>query len=248
MMQTQKTIEQLLQLRLRGMAEAFERQLANPTFSDMAFESRFAFLVEAQLSSRDTGRLKKLEQQARLPEQAFPEDVDFRQARGLDKALMQSLLICDWIKQRQHLIMSGPTGTGKTWLSCAIAVAAIRRFMSVRYWDVARLLEEIAICRADGSIKKLRAQLGKIDLLILDDWGLSPLETDKQRADLFGIIKEDHKGAIIVLGQLPPEKWHEWIGEPTIGDAIVDRLVNKAHIFKLRGESMRRVRSRARKA
>ncbi len=240
----EKTIEHLHQLRLRGMADAFERQRTTLSFNDMAFENRFALLVDSQLAARDAGRLRKLELQAKLKVQAFPEDIDFRHARALDKGFMQSLLLCDWIEQRQHVIFTGPTGCGKTWLACALGHAATRRFMAVRYWRVSRVLEDIATARADGSLTKLRAQLRKTSLLILDDWGLTPLETGKQRSDLLELIDDTHRGSIIVTAQLPVEAWHGWIGEPTVGDAIVDRLVSGAHLIKLRGESMRKTRSK----
>ena len=246
-MLNQQTLAILNELRLSGMAEAFVRQCSDHTFSDMAFEDRFGLLVDAELAARNSRRLKRLEKLARLKFKAPPEDTNYRHDRGLDKRIMQSLYQLAWIDNGQHVIFTGPTGCGKTWLACALAVATLRRNLAARYCPLFELLEEINIARHDGSLKDLRAELHKVRVLILDDWGLSPLETNRQRQDLFDVI-DNHlgRGSLVITAQMPIEKWHEWIGEPTIADAIVDRLANGAHWVKLHGESMRNPQAKTR--
>jgi DNA replication protein DnaC len=235
----QNTLESLATLRLHGMAEAFERQRASSSLQDLPFEDRFSMLVDAEMSRRESGRMARLLKSARLKVSATPEDVDFRAERGLDKRKFSALLNCDWIGS-QHLVVTGPTGVGKTWLTCALGHQAIRKGMPVLYRRFSKLLEEFEVCRADGSLPKLRAQLAKARMLIIDDWGLTTLGT-RQRQDLFDLVDDCHGNSSLVLtSQLPTEKWHDYIGDPTIADAVLDRVLHGAHQIELKGESMRK--------
>lgn len=238
----ENTLATLRSLRLGGMAAAFEHQRSNASLQELSFDDRFSMLVDAEKNARENKRLMRLATNAKFKAAACPEDIDYRSDRGLDKQRIGSLLSCDWIVQNQHLIITGPTGVGKTWLACALGNQAIRLGMPVLYKRFVRLLEEFEIAREDGSLPKLRAQLAKVRLLILDDWGMAPL-TPRNRHDLFEVI-EDRTGcaSLAITAQLPVAQWHEYIGDPTLADAILDRLVHTAHRIELKGESMRRTR------
>ncbi len=236
----QPTLETLRSLKLQAMAAALEQQMLNASLQTLPFEERFSMLVDAEKHARDNRRLGRLLKNARLKAGASPEDVDYKASRGLDRRQFQLLLSCDWIEHHQHLIITGPTGVGKTWLSCALGQQAIRRGYPVLYRRFSRLLEEIEIARADGSLPKLRSLLSRLRLLILDDWGIGTL-TARNRQDLLDVI-DDCGGncSIAITAQLPVNAWHDYLGEPTVADAILDRVVHSAHQVVLKGESLRK--------
>lgn len=236
------TAQQLRSLRLFGMAEALDQQMSQSAFLGASFEQRLQMLVDAECSHRDSKRYKRILRNAKLKVQSVPEDVDFRPSRGIDKATFADLLTCAWIYKQLNLLMTGATGTGKTWLACALAVQAARKGITVAYRRVARLLEEMAIAHEDGSITKLRNQLAKVQLLILDDFGLTAL-TNQGRSDLMELL-DDRVGShsTIILGQMPVKDWHSFINDPALADAILDRLTHSSLKIPLKGESMRRLK------
>lgn len=242
-MNEQQTLDQLKGLKLIGMANAMVTQLESPNIQSLPFSDRLALLVEAECHNRDNRRQQRLMTQAKLKmRNACLEDVDYRPRRGLDKPQLLSLGQCQWIERHHHLLITGPTGVGKTWLACAFGMQAIRRGQSVAYHRVSRLLEETEIARADGSLSSFRSKLAKCQLLILDDWGMSPL-TDIGRQDLLEFVDDrTGTGAILIASQLPVPKWYEYISEPTLADAILDRIVHRAHKIEMRGDSMRKKR------
>ncbi len=236
----QQTIGNLHEMKLTGMAHALEEQQGLPDIQDLSFEDRLALLLERESTTRADRRLKRLLQLARLRLQASVEDVDFRVKRGLDKSVFLRLASCDWIRQNQVVLIVGATGTGKTYLSCALGLAACRQGLKVRYVRLPRLFNDLVIARADGSYGKLLASLSRFDLLILDDWGLAPM-ADRERRDLLEIVEDRYgRRATLVASQLPVENWHELVGDPTFGDAIMDRLLHQAHRILLKGRSMRK--------
>jgi DNA replication protein DnaC len=238
----QQTIQGLRSLRLNAMAEAFEQQRGNPALQELPFEDRMAMLVDHERQARESRRVQRLLKTARLKSvNASVEDIDFRASRGLDKRQLTGLMSCDWVSKGQNLIFTGPTGAGKTWLACAFANLAARRGMPVLYRRLPRLLEEMEIAREDGSLLKLRQQLARARVLVLDDWGVCQLTT-QGREDLLEII-DDRVGTLstVITSQLPVSDWHTYLGEPTIADAILDRLVHSAHRVALKGESMRKL-------
>jgi len=232
--------DQLAALKLTGMHKALSEQLSMPDIESMDFMERFGLLVDRESTERANRRLQTRLKKARLRQQGCFEDIDFRTPRGLDKKLILSLASGDWIKKANNILITGATGTGKSYLACALAHKACLEGYTARYLRLPRLMEAITISRADGSYGKLMLDLARTDLIILDDWGLAAM-TKPQRHDLLEIL-EDRNGlkATLVTSQLPVESWHEYIGDPTLADAILDRLVHSAYKINLKGESMRK--------
>ena len=240
-MLTQQTVSQLKALKLDGMARAFEEQLVVTASSSLSFEERFGIVVDRELAWRDTRRLERLLKAAKLKNpQACVEDIEFRQSRGIDQRMIATLAGCDWVRHAQNLILTGPTGAGKTWIACAFGQQACRQGFSVFYVRVGRLFEELKIAHGDGSFTRRLAQLAKVDVLLLDDWGLQDLDQGA-RSDLLEVL-DDRVGtrSTVITSQLPLEHWHAWLQDPTLADAILDRLVHQAHKLPLKGESMRK--------
>jgi len=234
------TLTRLRELRLDGMAAALEEQQGVPDIQALSFEDRLTLLIEREATVREDRRLSRLLRQAKLRLPASVEALDLRAPRGLDRSYVLRLAASDWIRNHEVVLITGATGTGKTFLACALAQAACRHGLSTRYFRLSRLLEEFALARADGSYPKLLDRLQKTRLLVLDDFGLAPLG-ESERRDLLEVL-EDRVGrqATLVTSQLPLEHWHEAIGDATLADAILDRLVHHAHRITLKGESMRR--------
>ena len=236
-----QTLDQLRRLRLSGMAAAFAQQLEQPHLQALSFEERFSLMLDRELTQRENRRLNRLLQLARLRQQACVEDIDYKHRRGLERSLMAALITCDWIRSHHNLHLTGPTGTGKSWLACALGQQACRQGFSVRYERVARLLDSLRIARGDGSYLKRLSALAKADLLILDDFGLKPL-TQAERLDLLELIDDRHgRRSTLLTSQLPIAHWHAYLGDdPTVADALLDRLLSTAHRLELKGESMRK--------
>jgi DNA replication protein DnaC len=234
----QQTLERLHEMRLGGMAQALTEQLQTPEHASLSFEDRLALLVEREQSYRADRRLQRLLQEAKLRLPASIEDLDFRAPRGLERGVVLRLASCDWIRQHQVVLIIGPTGVGKSYLACALAHSACRQGLRTRYYRLGRLLGDLSLARADGSYPKLLDRLGRSELLVLDDFGLAPL-TDSERHDLLEVL-EDRTGrrSTLVTSQLPLEHWHEALGNPTLADAILDRLVHHAHVVVMKGGSM----------
>ena len=237
----QHTLATLKTLKLPGMAAAFDEQLIQPVTQSLSFNERFGLIVDREASYRDNQKLGRLLKSARLKHDACVEDIDYRSNRGLDKSVMANLIDCEWIRQSQNLILTGFTGCGKTWLACALANQACRQGISVLYVRISRLLEEMKLAHADGSFRKRLMQIAKIELLVLDDFGVSTM-THSERQDLLELIDDRTKKSTLITSQIPVDAWHDVIGEPTLADAILDRIVHRAHIIKLTGESMRKTK------
>lgn len=239
------TIEKLNSMRLAGMAKGLRAQLENPEIHNLPFEDRLTLLVEAELLERETRQLATRIKGAKLREHAALEDLDTRASRGIDRALLASLATCQWIKRRHNLLVTGATGAGKTWLSCALSHTACRQGMTAAYHRLPALMQDLDLARHDGRYKKLMRSLGRTDLLVLDDLGIAPLSMEQLR-DLLEIIDERYqKRSTLITSQLPVANWHEALGDPTMADAILDRVVHNAYKIDLKGEdSMRKLRSK----
>lgn len=239
-MLTQPTLNALRSLKLTGMLEAFQQQIQQPQLHDLPFEDRFALLVEAECSQREQARLKRLLRQAQFRQQSAPEDIDWRAGRGLDKSLMASLASCEWIRQAHNLLVTGSSGVGKSWIAQALGHAACRKGFSVRYERTHRFLDLLRLARSEGTYHKRLASLARFDLLILDDFGLKPLQS-QERHDLLEIIEDRHQQrATIITSQLPPTAWHDYLQEPTVADAFLDRVFHRAYRLELKGNSLRK--------
>lgn len=234
------TIDKLHALALSGMARALADQLERPDYASLSFEERLGLLVDREVQDREDRRLARHLKAARLRSDAVVEDLDLRAPRGLDRATVLSLAESHWVAAHRNVLVTGPTGVGKTFLACALAHSAIRRGHTALYLRVPRLLDELVLARADGRLPRLMASWARIDVLVLDDLGLQPVPPPRA-ADLLEVI-EDRSGtrSTIVTSQLPVAHWHEALGDPTIADAILDRLVHGAHRLELKGESRRR--------
>jgi DNA replication protein DnaC len=239
----QNTLETLKHLKLHGMAQALAEQRDTPNTHALAFEERLALLVDRERLSRENSRYRGLLREARLKvSQACVEDVNYKTSRGLQRAQIAALAEGAWIQRGQNLLITGSTGSGKTWIACALAHQACRQGLPARYWRVPRLFEEIRTSHGDGSYLKLLKRLAKTPVLILDDWGLIALST-QDRADLLEILDDRiNARSTVICSQLPVDTWHAYLGEPTLADAILDRLVHHSHRIELKtqGESLRR--------
>jgi len=236
------TLEKLRQLKLTGMVQGFADQLSTSSYDPLSFEERLGLLVDLETNERENRRLKTRLTQAKLRQKASIEDIDFATHRGLDRSLILSLANCKWITEGLNLIVTGPTGIGKSYLACAMGHKACLRGFTVKYFRVSRLFSELRIAEGDGSYPRMLKKLAKTQLLILDDWGLKSLN-EKERNDLMEIIEDRHGiTSTLIAAQLPIEKWHQIIGNPTIADAILDRIVHNAHQINLNGESMRKMK------
>jgi len=226
------------------MADAIRQQLEQPSVQDLGFEERIAMIVDREWLFRENRRLTRRLKAARLKQHAAVEDIDFRQPRGLDKSVMLTLSNCQWIRNHQNVIITGPTGIGKSYLAEALAQKACREGFTALYYRSSRIFRDLAIARGDGNYSKLLIRLAKTDLLVVDDWGLSSL-TDAERRDFLEVMEDRHSiRSTVITSQYPVTKWHELIGEPTLADAILDRIVHNAHKIVLKGESMRKTQSK----
>jgi len=245
-MMTQDTIRKLNQMKLFGMVNGFENQMASASAMHLSFEERFGLLVDQESTYRDNRRLASLLRNAKLREAACIEDIDYRAGRGLDRSEIASLALCDWIRNGINLIITGPTGCGKTWLGCALGNQACRQGLTVLFQRLPLLLEDLAVSHGDGSFRKRLAQLAKVDLLILDDFGMATLNS-VGRNDLLEVIEQRcGNRSTLLTSQLPVNRWHDYLsgGNPTVADAILDRLVGGSNRIELKGESMRKMRAK----
>ncbi|RPJ34837.1 MAG: AAA family ATPase [Planctomycetaceae bacterium] len=239
-MLTHPTLDKLQTLRLTGMYQALVEQLQMPDIATLTFEERFGLLVDRECTEREHRRLTTRLRQAKLRQTACIEDLDYRPPRGLDKSLIARLATCQWVRERHNVLITGPTGIGKTWLGCALGHQACRDGLTALYLRLPRFLQELPIAKGDGRYGKVLTALAKTDVLILDDWGLAPL-SEENRRDLLEIVEDRHdRRATMITSQLPVEHWHDALGDPTLADAILDRLVHNAYKIALHGESMRK--------
>lgn len=238
------TLDKLKTLKFSGMSHALEEQIQCPEIAELSFEERLGLLVDREITERDNRRLTNRLRQAKLKQQACLEDIDYQANRGLDQALLLKLSDCQWVKKSLNILITGPTGVGKSWIACALAQKTCREGYTAWYQRLPRLLQELPLAKGDGSYSKLLARLAKTDVLVLDDWGLSKL-TAEQRRDLLEILEDRHGSrSTIITSQLPLDQWHAIIGDATLADAIMDRLIHNAYKINLRGESMRKKQSK----
>lgn len=239
-MLTIPTLAKLNELKLSGMSKSFEEQLRSDDYAQLSFEERVGIMVEREITERDNRRLSVRLRQAKLRHQACMEDIDYQIRRGLDKSLLKQLSLCGWIKDKLNILITGPCGVGKSFIACALGHKACLAGYRVFYTRSSRLFQDIAVARGDGRYTDLMKSFAKTNVLIIDDWGLSGLN-EQERMDMLEII-EDRNGlqSTIITSQLAVKHWHETIGNPTLADAILDRLVHNAYTIDLDGDSLRK--------
>ncbi len=243
-MLTHPTLDKLQSLRLTGMRQALEEQMHMPDIEELGFEERLGLLVDREYTVRESRRLNTRLGKAKLRHNASLEDIDYRTPRGLDKSLMTKLATGGWLREHLNCLLIGPTGIGKSWLACALAQKACRDGFTAQYLRLPPLFRELAIAKGDGRYHKLLKEFAKTDLLILDDLCMAPL-TDEQQRDLLEILDDRFNvRSTLVTSQLPLAHWHQHLGDPTLADAILDRLVHNAYKINLKGESMRKRKSK----
>jgi DNA replication protein DnaC len=240
-MLNEPTLDKLRHLGLYAMATAWEAQQKDPSLGQITFDERFGLLVDAECFARENKRLTRLLREAKLKiGQACIEDIDYAARRELDKSVVRQLGTCRWVQEHQNVLITGMTGVGKTYVACALAQQACRSGYRALYRRASRFFQDLAMARADGSYARLLARLARIDVLVIDDWALSPaLEAD--RHDLLEVIEDRYANrSTIITSQLPHTKWHEYLGDPTVADAILDRVLHNAHRLVLKGPSRRK--------
>ena len=233
------TLDKLQQLKLTGMLRALQEQDGIPDIRTMPFEERLGLMVDREMTERDNRRMQTRLRMAKLKQNSALEDIDFKTARGLDRSLIMKLAGCEWVAEHLNVLITGATGLGKTFLACALAHKACREGYSSHYVRLTRLFQELDIGRADGRYAKMMRQFAKADVMIMDEWGLAVL-TDQHRRDLLEILDDRYNmRATIITSQLPIAHWHEAVGDPTLADAILDRVVHNAYKINLSGKTMR---------
>ena len=245
-MLVQPTLEHLYAMRLNGMAEAFRRQLEDPGAVELAFEERFALLVESQWTWKQSRALTRRLALAKLKQQACLEDIDFRHPRGLQRARWMSVVHeSGWVRRKQNVVLTGPTGVGKTYLACALAQQACRDGYGALYTRAPQLFRDLQAARAEGALTRLLAKLERVDVLVVDDFAIAPMK-ELERRDFLDLCDDRYRlRSTVLTSQLAADRWHELVGDPTVADSILDRMVHNAYRFELRGESLRKLRDRA---
>lgn len=238
-MLNEPTMSKLYEMKLNGMAEAYEEQRRQSRLTELSFEERFAMLVERQWIWKENRALARRLAHAKLKQPACIEDLDFRKTRGLKRSQVNQLAGCDWVTYHQNVTITGPTGCGKTYVACALAQKACREGYRTVYFYAPKLFRALSMAHADGSIAKLLAKLARAEVLVVDDWGI-PKITEQQYRDFLEILDDRHGlGATVMTSQFAVDDWHQTIPDPTVADAILDRIVHGAHRIELAGESMR---------
>jgi len=248
-MLNQPTLEKMAAMKMSAMVEALEQQVSSRSYGKLSFEERLGMLIDAEYAEREQRKLTRRLQQARLRQPgACIEDIDFKVRRGLKRQVIMALGRCDWIRDALNVVITGPTGTGKTYLACALANKACRSGFTAYYVRASQLPQDMVIARGDGSYPRLLKRLTRTNVLIIDDWLLTPF-TAAERRDILEVIEDRHeRAATIIASQLPISAWHEALGEPTLADSICDRLIHAAHKIELKGRSMREIRAAKLKA
>ncbi|MBF0548868.1 MAG: ATP-binding protein [Candidatus Riflebacteria bacterium] len=244
----QQTIEALYKLKLSGMAKGIQEQEANHAFREMAFEERLGLIVDRETVDRENRQLASRLKQAKLRHSATIEDIDFRSVRGLDKSLLLNLASCEWIKQHHNLLLTGPTGVGKTFIACGLAHKACREGFTVLYQRMGRMFHEFNVVRGEGRYLRWLKNLAKIEVIIIDDWCLESFSREMCQ-DIFELLEERYqRKSTIIVSQVPVDSWHAIIGDQTLADAILDRIVHNAHVITMKGESMRKAIGKEKKS
>lgn len=238
-----QTIDRLNAMKLTAMAKAFTEQLQRPDIASLSFEERFSLIVDFQMLDVENRRLQNRLKTAKLRLSASIEDLDFKEGRGLDRSQVMSLTMNHWVRNNQNILITGPTGAGKSYLACALAQKACRDGHTVLYQWLPNLLDSLAMARNDGRYQKIMAPLAKCEVLVLDDLLISPITLDAQR-ELLRIVEDRYgRKSTIITSQLPIKAWHNAMQDPTVADAIMDRIVHNSHKLELKGDSMRKKRA-----